>query len=219
MDSYTTEEEQIQAIKKWWAENGVSTIAGIAIAIAAVFGWRFYQDGEQAKLEASSFAYEELIQALATARNEPNDINIATADHLANQIKETYGDSGYAYFAAFFRAQQAVSDEDYALAEQELNWVLDSGPSEPLRQAAQLRLARVVFAQDRSDEALALLAVDDAGAYGPVYLETQGDIHLQLEQHQQAVDAYESAQALSTQLEINEPPTLSIKLTHARTFL
>ena len=219
METYTTEEEQIQALKKWWQENGVSTVAGIVIALGAVFGWRYWQDGQVAKLEASSFAYEELVQALATARSQPDDINIATADHLANKIKEQYGDSGYAFFAAFFRAQQAVGDGEYALAEQELNWVLDNDPSEPLRLAAQLRLARVIFAQERSDEALALLSAEDAGAFGPAYLEAQGDIYLQLEQHQQAVDAYEAAQALATQVEISEPQTLAIKLTHARTFL
>ena len=32
MDVYKTEEEQVEAIKKWWQENGKSIIAGVVIA-------------------------------------------------------------------------------------------------------------------------------------------------------------------------------------------
>jgi len=31
LDVYSTEEEQVEAIKKWWNENGKSIIAGIII--------------------------------------------------------------------------------------------------------------------------------------------------------------------------------------------
>ena len=42
MDVYKTEEEQVEAIKKWWQENGKSIIAGVVIGITAIFGWRAY---------------------------------------------------------------------------------------------------------------------------------------------------------------------------------
>ena len=40
MDVYKTEEEQVEAIKKWWNENGKSIIVGIVVGITAIFGWR-----------------------------------------------------------------------------------------------------------------------------------------------------------------------------------
>ena len=39
MAELRTEEEQLEAIKRWWKENGTSLIAGVAIAAAGVFGW------------------------------------------------------------------------------------------------------------------------------------------------------------------------------------
>jgi predicted negative regulator of RcsB-dependent stress response len=33
LDVYNTEEEQVEAIKKWWNENGKSIITGIIIAV------------------------------------------------------------------------------------------------------------------------------------------------------------------------------------------
>ena len=44
MDVYKTEEEQVEAIKKWWQENGMSIIAGVVIGITAIFGWRAYDN-------------------------------------------------------------------------------------------------------------------------------------------------------------------------------
>ena len=44
MDVYNTEEEQVEAIKKWWNENGKSIITGIIIGVIAIFGWRSYEN-------------------------------------------------------------------------------------------------------------------------------------------------------------------------------
>ena len=40
MAELRTEEEQVEALKSWWKENGKSLIMGVVIAVAAVFGWR-----------------------------------------------------------------------------------------------------------------------------------------------------------------------------------
>ncbi len=40
MAELRTEEEQIEAIKRWWKENGVSLLIGAAIAAAGVFAWK-----------------------------------------------------------------------------------------------------------------------------------------------------------------------------------
>ena len=49
MEDYRTEEEQIEALKRWWSENGKSIVIGIALAGASVFGWRAWQDQQQAE--------------------------------------------------------------------------------------------------------------------------------------------------------------------------
>ena len=42
-DSYRTEEEQVEALKAWWRENGKSTVVAIAMAVMGVFGWQGWQ--------------------------------------------------------------------------------------------------------------------------------------------------------------------------------
>ena len=43
MDIYASEEEQVQAIKKWGKENGPGIIAGLILGLGALFGWRYWQ--------------------------------------------------------------------------------------------------------------------------------------------------------------------------------
>ena len=54
MDVYTTEEQQIEAIKKWWQTNGNSVLIGIALAIAAVLGYQTWNQNKQANSEAAA---------------------------------------------------------------------------------------------------------------------------------------------------------------------
>jgi len=219
LDSYRGEDEQLDALKKWWQENGSSLLISVAVALAAVVGWRSWQGAQQAQLDASSLAYQELLQAVAAAESEPDDIKIATASHLAEQIKSDYSDSGYSHFAAFFKAQQAVNDEDFALAESELRWVIEQQPLRETELTALLRLAKVVFAQDRADEALALLVREDSGAFAPAFFELRGDILLAGEDYRGAVDAYDTSQRRAEALQMVAPQTVAAKLGYAKSLL
>ena len=55
METFRTEEEQVEAIKRWWQENGKSTVLGVAIAMAAVFGWRGWNDYQRERMPSNRF--------------------------------------------------------------------------------------------------------------------------------------------------------------------
>jgi len=41
VDEFSTEDEQVEAIKKWWKENGTSLIVGVVLGLSVLFGWRY----------------------------------------------------------------------------------------------------------------------------------------------------------------------------------
>ena len=43
MESYRTEEEQVEALRRWWNENGRSTLFVIVVVLAGTFGWQGWQ--------------------------------------------------------------------------------------------------------------------------------------------------------------------------------
>ena len=218
MDTYT-DEEQVDRIKQWWQENGVSLMVSIVVAVAAVLGWRNWQDNQQANTDAASVAYQDLLESVAALEDNNDDIQIASAVFKAESLKQQGDQSAYAHFAAFFKARQAVLDEDYVTAEEELNWVLTHKPSSQLKAIAELRLAKILVAKGDSASAIELLVDGDDEVMNYAKAELKGDILLNDKDFADAVEAYQQAETLASMLQLRASQTLELKLNHAKSFL
>lgn len=193
MESYGTEEEQVEALRRWWNENGRSTIAIIVLALAGGFGWQAWQTHDVGQQEQAS----ELYQALLRAVDAPESLQGAQGVELAEQLKSDFGGSHYAQFAALQLAAMAVGDGNLAEAEAQLRWVLGKASAgSDTAQIAQLRLARVLAASGDADQALGILTQADPGPYGASYAVAQGDILLAAARRDEARDAYNQAMIL-----------------------
>ncbi len=192
MSEYQTEEEQLDALKRWWEENGRSTLAVIIVGLAATFGWQSYQGLQERNAARASEIYQ---QMLGTIR-APEPENAEQGAALAQQLKSNYGGSGYAEFAALHLAAVAVKEGDLKRAQEELRWVLGEATSgsENARIAA-LRLARVLHADGESEQALAILRDTDPGSFEGSYAAVEGDILVATGRQQEAVEAYTRALA------------------------
>ena len=60
---FETEEQKIEALKKWWKDNGKMVVAGLVIGGALIAGWRIYQDYRIKHSEKASALYEVVLQA------------------------------------------------------------------------------------------------------------------------------------------------------------
>ena len=65
MADHITEEEQIEALKRWWEENGKQTILGIALIVGGYFGWQAWTDHSVEQSSAASLTYQEMVDNLA----------------------------------------------------------------------------------------------------------------------------------------------------------
>ncbi len=207
MAEHLTDEEQLQALKNWWKENGSSILSAILIGLLAYFGWQWWQNSQQQQAEQSSAIYGELMETLQANNNqEMSDEAKSTAKYLIEQLQNDHENSQYAINAALFSAKLAVEDKDLAAAESSLLWVLDR-TDDKLTYVAQLRLARVYLAQEKFDEALALVQTDPAEEFVSLYAELRGDILVAQQDwsaartaYQQALDTLGDAQGLRRRL-------------------
>jgi len=199
--SYASDEEQLEALKNWWKENGSSLITGIVIVLVVFFSARWWQDSRQATAEAASEVYDGIIEQLALVQDSGLDAEtLAAMESSYDLLRNDFPDSIYARFGALLLASVYVEQENYSQAQVELQWVLDNQELGFMKSAeqevfliARVRLARVLIAQERAQEALNLLAEVDPGTMAATYAEVQGDAYAQLGQVEQARAAYERA--------------------------
>jgi predicted negative regulator of RcsB-dependent stress response len=206
VDQYRTEEEQVEALRRWWDENGKSTIAAIVIAVSVGFGWQAWKANDQQQRENASDIYQAMLQAMGSgdASAEQGLVGI----DLAEQLKADYSGSTYAQFAVLHLARLAVTNNDLSEAEAQLRWVLgkaDRGSDVAL--VAQMRLARVMASSGDTDQALAILEEVGEGPYQASYAVARGDILLALGRDEGARAAYNQALMLaaSSQGQLNMP--------------
>ncbi|MFT7688266.1 MAG: putative negative regulator of RcsB-dependent stress response [Candidatus Azotimanducaceae bacterium] len=189
-----TEEEQVEALKRWFGENGVSLLVSIVLVLAVVFGYRTWDTQTREAGEAASAIYENLQAAVIVG---PMDViseeNLSTGKFLARQLKTDHGSSTYAHFAALQMAKIAVEKGDLEEAAKQLQWALDNGVDEKIAIITNLRLAKVKFALEQYNEALAQLDSQKPGAHESSYEEARGDIFYASNRMDEAREAYQRA--------------------------
>jgi len=188
VDEYRTEEEQAEAIKKWWNENGKSIMAGIVIGITAIFGLRAYDGHTAQQAEAASILYEQML--IASRANDTENMGI-----YANRIIDDYKTSSYAIFATLMLAKIAAETGDLEQAETHLRWVLKNNSQEEFGHVARLRLARVLISGNKLDLATDTLQVSEPGDFFARYEELRGDIFVKQNKTAEARQAYQKALA------------------------
>lgn len=184
MSEYLSEEEQLAQLRSWWQNNGTALVVGVVLIVAGVVGWRWYQNHIEARVLTTSDLYVEFQAAEGEAR-----------DALATQIIEQGAGTAYPSFVLLARADAAIAGGEPAAAEPLLVQARDVASGDVLADTARLRLARVLFELDRSDEALAELGRVRSDGYLALAAELKGDIHLARGERTLAHQSYVAAQS------------------------
>ena len=226
MDPYRTEEDQIRALKQWWEHNGSSTLIGVGLAMAILFGWQWWQQRQQSAAEQSSVLYQQLLQAVENSATD--EVQRTTAEHLAGELLKIGAAPRLGDHAELILARVAVEKNDLATAGKHLEAVLERNPDTArgalaarldallghasdaqLGALARVRLARVQFATGQPDEALATLDAAGGEDFQLQRNELRGDILVQRGERAGALQAYRAAvQAAGTRVS----PLLQMKL-------
>lgn len=180
------EQEQIDALKAWWRQQGRLVIVAVVAAIAAagaVSGWRYYKDNQAAQASGLYATLEKAVRAKDTKQ----------INEVATRLIDKYGSTAYGSMAALAAAKAAFEAGDLAGAGRRLEWAAEHGRDEDIRAVAQLRLAGVRLDEKKYDEALKLLEAKHPDSFAGVYADTRGDALLALGKGTEAKAAYKLA--------------------------
>lgn len=181
-----TEEEQIEAIKEWWRENGKAVVFGIVLGVGGIVGWRGWQTHQETQAINASAVYQEALAAIEAGETD-------TAHSNAQQLIDDFPKTSYAQFAAMLLAKQAVEDGDLDTAEEQLRWALANTTDPSLAHTARLRLLQVLLAAGETDTVLAMIDSTSFDRFTAQYEELRGDALLAQGDLGAARTAYQTA--------------------------
>ncbi|QYJ74168.1 MULTISPECIES: tetratricopeptide repeat protein [Shewanella] len=184
MEIYSTEEQQVEAIKSFWKEYGTSILVGAVVGLGGLYGWNTYSDMKVAKAEAASVAYQQL------SANTSDEAAILKA---AEGFKAEHDQQGYSLLVEMMVAKSAVEAKDYAKAEESLKKVIAAKDAGSLGSVATLRLARIQAEQGQGAVALTTLDSITDTAFEAQRDEIKGDILTSQGETDKAKAAYQAA--------------------------
>ncbi|WP_114326298.1 YfgM family protein [Candidatus Colwellia aromaticivorans] len=201
MDIYQTEEQQVEAIKGYWEENGNMIIAGIVLGFVGFIGFNYYKDNKLADELAISNSYQTLMENSATDKQ-------AFSENAEKFIKEN-STTSYASLTALALAKEAASKKDWAVAQAQLKAAIESAPTDGIKGIASLRLARVQIQLEQYEQAFATLAKPLPESFTAAIEEIKGDTYLLQGKNELARNSYQVAIAADG---LASSPSLQMKL-------
>jgi len=170
INEYETEDQQVEALKKWWKENGTSLIVGLVVGVSALFGWRYYVEQNNVHAVHASDLYMQVVQSTITKNVDDKIID------FQNQLINDYSDTPYAALSALALAKVEYEKDNADAATAQLELAIKHANDDVIKQIASLRLAAVYIEQKKYDEARALLDAKHDPAYDAQYEELKGDL-------------------------------------------
>jgi predicted negative regulator of RcsB-dependent stress response len=201
VEVYQTEEQQVEAIKGYWAQNGNTIIAGIALGFAGFIGFNLYQDNQLEQELAISDSYQTLIE------NSEKDAEAFVAN--GEKFISENGNNSYVTLTALALAKDAATHKDWPQVQKQLTTAIETAPTEGIKAIASLRLARVQVELEQYKEALNTLNSNLPESFTAAIEEIKGDAYLQQGKKDLARNAYQAAVAADG---IATSPSLQIKL-------
>lgn len=170
MATYDLEEqEQIDALKHFWRDNGRLIIAAAVAFIVGVGGTQGWKHYKRSQAEQASLQFVKLEEAIDKG-------DVTEIRNVAQDIVNDYASTPYAPMAALVVAQTEREAGNLDAAVQRLEWVVDNARTEEVQLLARLRLAAVLLDQEQYDAALQLLDHDVTKAFVGSYADLRGDV-------------------------------------------
>jgi len=165
-----TDNEREEQLRQWWSDNWLWILGGIALGLAMLWGWQYWQRMKMEQAQHELAGYQSVLTSLGQDKFDQAVVE-------AKALRDAQPGSPYADQSDLVLARAAVEKRNFDAAAQHLRTVMDGSKDAELRAVARARLARVMVEQAKYDEAVALLDPASAGAYAALYHELRGDAY------------------------------------------
>ncbi|GAB3094622.1 YfgM family protein [Lysobacter terrae] len=196
IDELLDEHEQSERVREWLRRNGSALVFGVALGLAAIGGWQWWQRHQDGKQAQAATDYQAAIDA------------VQANDKAAAGKIQTVPEGTFRALAQLELAKSQVQGGQVEAAIATLRAIKAADPA--IAAIVNQRLARLLIDHKQADAALKLVATADS----LTALEIRGDAQLALGQRDQARDSYGKA-LLKAEVGTPQRRVLELKLTEA----
>ena len=179
------EQEQVDALKAFWAKYGNLIMWGVTLVLAVFAGYNYWMKLQRDKAAQASTLYGEM-QRAAEAGDDKR------AAQILGDMKSKAPKTTYTQFGGLLAAKTQADKGDTVNATANLQWVAENGNEENAA-VAHLRLAGLLADAKKYDDALKELALVKPLSFAPLVSDRRGDIELARGQKDAATKAYKAA--------------------------
>ncbi len=166
MEVYSNENEQIDAVKQFFAQNGKALVIGVIIGIGALAGWRYWSSHEDGGSRQASASY----QQVSTALDASKPATLDAAAKFASENSNTYG-----ALASLDLAKRYVDANQLDKAAEQLQVGLKDTHDANLQAVMNMRLARIQLQQKKPDEVLKTLDSVKGDGWTAIVADVRGE--------------------------------------------
>lgn len=201
MEIYENESDQMEAVKRFFAENGKALLVGVVIGIGALLGWRYWNNHQAESAMVTSQAYQKVITGLSGDKPD----TLASAEKFVTDTQGSYG-----AFAALELAQQYADKSELAKAAAQLQQGLKNTKDDNLQAVLSLRLARIQIQQKQADDALKTLDTVKGEGWKAIVADVRGEALLSKGDRKGARDAWSQGVASNASPALREMMQMKI---------
>jgi predicted negative regulator of RcsB-dependent stress response len=180
------EQEQLEALKAWWKDNGNLILGTVLVVMVAMGSWRGWQYYQHQQATGAATLYMQVLEQVGS--NDPKRVNDAAA-----AVMDKFSSTAYAARAALLAAQVNEQGKDVARAKTQLQWVIDHASEATLKDVARLRLAAVLLDEKNYADALKQLEAKHPESFDGLYADLRGDVLSAQGKTEEAKSAYKLA--------------------------
>jgi predicted negative regulator of RcsB-dependent stress response len=195
VSDHLTDEEQVEKVKAWLKENGMSIVAGVVIGLGGIFGWQFWDSYQVNRAADGAEAYDRFVQT--AEQSQPG----ATAEALTG-LNDEFANTAYSDFASLELARQQAESGDLESAMATLEKTRTSISDTAMQSVIDLRLARLLVSVGKFDEAGIIIDRLGSGAFAAEAASLRGQIAYMQGNREDARKALEEASALGASDEV-----------------
>ena len=179
------EQEQVDALKAFWAKYGNLIMWVVTLLLAAFAGYNWWMKMERDKASTASTLYGELQTAADGG-------DVKRAAQILGDMESKAPKTAFTQLGALLVAKAQSDKGDTASATANLQWVAEHGNEENAA-VAHLRLAGLLADGQKYDDALKQLALVQPESFAPLVADRRGDIELARGQKDAAIKAWKVA--------------------------